>query len=278
MKKRLISGLTTALFILPGWGQQQFSSVLPRQLATPQHTGLIIQPSGLTYDSRVGTPAIIPRQAGFQSVDATYRHKNRFLIPTNLGVIQSVRVSFTIQAFRSGIQTTSAAGASHNHSIPSLSVNGVTSSGSSTTHNHVLSVATGSNTNTLSFNAGQIQASGAGGSQSVGLNSADHTHSVTGGTTVSNTAGSESSHTHNLNNPTGLYETGMAQGVHLFIDGVDQTTPLSGPWGVGSAIDISELDITSFVTSTGWHEVQLSSTTIGAITSNVDIFGLLRSL
>ena len=55
--------------------------------------------------------------------------------------------------------------------------------------------------------------------------------------------------------PSGLYDTGMAQGVHVYVDGTDRTSALSGPWGSGSAIDVSDLDISAWITTTGWHEI-----------------------
>jgi len=85
-------------------------------------------------------------------------------------------------------------------------------------------------------------------------------------------------HTHSLNPPSGLYDTGMAQGVHVYIDGTDRTTALGGPWGSGSSIDVSELDISAYITATGWHEFALTSTTLGVIVAQVTTKALLKTV
>jgi hypothetical protein len=98
----------------------------------------------------------------------------------------------------------------------------------------------------------------------------------TGG--VNSTSGNEGAHTHSLNAPSGLYDTGCAQGVHVFIDGTDRTTALGGPWGVGSTLDISDLDISAWITATGWHEVAISSTGLGVIVAQVTTKALLKTV
>jgi hypothetical protein len=46
----------------------------------------------------------------------------------------------------------------------------------------------------------------------------------------------------------------MSRNAHVFIDGVDQTTPLGGPWdGGGAEFEINELDISAYITSGGFH-------------------------
>src|SRR5438477_371646 len=45
----------------------------------------------------------------------------------------------------------------------------------------------------------------------------------TGG--VSSTSGDEGAHTHSLNTPSGLFDTGCAQGAHVFVDGTDRDRP-----------------------------------------------------
>jgi hypothetical protein len=95
---------------------------------------------------------------------------------------------------------------------------------------------------------------------------------------VAGTSGNEGSHTHTLNAPSGLYDAGMAQGVHVFIDAVDRTTALSGPWGSGSALDVSDLDISAWITTTGWHEVLLTSTTLGVIIGQISTKAQLKTV
>ena len=85
-------------------------------------------------------------------------------------------------------------------------------------------------------------------------------------------------HTHAITAPDGPYDTAMPQAVHVFIDGVDRTTALSGPWGVGSTLDIPDLDISTWITATGWHEVALSSTSLGVIVAQVTTKALLKTV
>ena len=114
--------------------------------------------------------------------------------------------------------------------------------------------------------------SGAGTS---GTQSAFHVHGATGNSGAENVG-----HTHTvpasaLSIPDSLYEIGMAQATHIFIDGVDRTVALGGPWGAGSAIDIPDLDITQWLQAVGWHEIQFSSSTLGSIIPQLLVFATL---
>jgi hypothetical protein len=229
------------------------------------------------------TAQFFPVYGGYQQVDGTYRARIRFFIPSTVTKFVKSMLSFTLQPFHVGNQTTavantSASGSAHSHTVPSESVTGVASAGSSTSHTHTYVVGGGTGANTITATTTNLLGSPAGASLTFNLNSVDHTHSVSGQATAGTTANNEATHTHSipslsLNSPTAIYEAGMAQGVHVYIDNgsglVDQTTPLAGPWGAGVALDVSNLDITSYITTTGWKEIQLSSTAIGGITAQV---------
>jgi len=87
-----------------------------------------------------------------------------------------------------------------------------------------------------------------------------------------------------LTNPTGLFETGMARNVHIWVDGTDVSALVkdssgnAGPWdGGGAEFDASEIDITKYIQSGGFHEIALSSSAIGGIKMSAYVFGLLKS-
>jgi hypothetical protein len=214
------------------------------------------------------TAQFFPVYGGYQQVDGTYRARIRFFIPATVTKFVKSMLSFTLQPFHVGNQTTasantSAGGSSHNHTTPN--------------HNHLLWTDT-STTIATPLTLETVEASDSTGAgilfQVGGITGTTYTRSATGGATSAN----EATHTHvipslSLNAPSAIYEAGMAQGVHVYIDNgsglIDQTTSLAGPWGAGSALDVSNLDVTSYITTTGWKEIQLSSTTIGGITAQV---------
>lgn len=236
-------------------------------------------------DNRTAAPSVLPRAGGYQGVDSSHNARLRFEIPQNFSVIQRALLSFSLQAWRASQQSTSAAGSAHSHGVPSESVGGATST--SVAHQHATTWNAGSPAITAGFSA-----SGGGGSPvvndsvaSVAHTNTDgsHSHSISGQSTAGTTSNSEASHTHSLNAPTGLTDQAMAQGVHVLIapaggSFTDYTSALGGPWGVGSALDVNDLDISAYITAGGWWEVQLSSTTLGGVISNVDLFGLVSSL
>lgn len=220
------------------------------------------------------TAQFFPVYGGYQQVDGTYRAKVRFFIPAAVSKYVKTLLSFTLQPFHVGNQTTAAANTSASGSAHSHTVTGATSNSNGTDHIHSILVSGGSAANTITASSTTLFGTPGGATLTSTLESVTHTHAVSG-----QTANNEATHTHSipslsLNAPSAIYEAGMAQGVHVFIDNgsglVDQTTPLGGPWGGGSALDVSSLDITSYFTTFGaWKEVQLSSTTIGGITPQI---------
>jgi hypothetical protein len=194
-----------------------------------------------------GASGILQSYSGYQPVDATHRCRLRFEIPPDVISFSKVALSFSLQAFRASSQSVSGASSASS------------SSGTSTTHHHQTLLVDGTGPYTVTFDhiTGLNAAGSGGGSAPTSDMSADHTHPIP--------------HTHAITAPDGLYDTGMAQGVHVFIDGTDRTTALSGPWGSGSSIDISDLDISAYITATGWHEVALSSTSLGVIVAQVSM-------
>jgi hypothetical protein len=194
-----------------------------------------------------GVPGILKDSGGYQPVDATHRAILRYELPASaVLVINRSLLSFSLKPFRASSQSTSGAssassssGGAHNHAEPILDTGGGAAGAA---------VLANVGANRLEANLGI----GGGTFGPFSLNDVPgHSHPIP--------------HTHAVNAPDGLYDTGMAQGVHVFVDGTDRTTALGGPWGVGSAVDVPDLDISAWITATGWHEIQLSSTTLGVI-------------
>lgn len=246
----------------------------------------------LTNNRPSNTVAMLDTQAicfGYQPVDSVYKARCRFWIPPNVDTIVKIYLSFTLQPFHVGNQTTSSsttssAGSAHNHSVSGQTSGSTTSGNQSSDHVHVITLENANINNPVAYDglAGLFSASG-GGSVSTGFETGSnvHTHNVPSSSVSGATSTNESSHTHtipslSLTAPTAIYEAGMAQGVHAFLDGTDQTTPLGGPWGAGVAIDISNLNVTSYFTTVGWHEIQLSSTSIGGITTQLHFASLIN--
>lgn len=68
-------------------------------------------------------------------------------------------------------------------------------------------------------------------------------------------------HTHGINY--GIYTSTSATGVTVTINGTDRTAALGG--GAGFTTDQDELDITQYLTATGWNTIALGSTQLGRI-------------
>jgi len=229
-------------------------------------------PSGTVYDSRSGSPSVIKDSAGYQGVDSTHNLRLRFEIPQNVQMIQRVLLAFSLQAWRASQQSTAASNTSGSGGSQTP-----TSSGVSNLHSHGIAFADLVRGVSVSVDSAGLYASGSGG-VTVGTNTdGPHTHTV-----------SIAAHTHSipslsLNAPSGLVDQAMAQGCHVYITPPggaqsDITTALGGPWGSGSALDVSDLDISAYVTSGGWWEIQISSTTLGGIIANVATIGIVGAL
>lgn len=208
------------------------------------------------YGSQGGA-GVLQSFSGYQPCDSSHNCRLRFELPPNaVNAVNACHLSFSLQPFRASQQTASGASSSS------------TTGGSG--HQHDIFVKANSGLNTALYvdltsqshigkNVGQDDDTGL-----TDLDSPAHSHGM--------------AHTHPLNAPTGLYDTGCAQGCHVFIDGVDRTTALGGPWGGGSSIDVSDLDISAYITTTGWHEVAITSTTLGVIVAQVTTKALLKTV
>lgn len=191
---------------------------------------------------------------GYQSVDSSFKARCRFLVPTNVTTLSKVTVSFTLQPYHGGTQgVTSTITHSHQVAQPAGAGALLTNLGQDTTGNLVSSGAS-----ITPFSVGKEYTSGA------------MTSGAPTGTVTAN------GHSHTIATDTALTETGMAQGIHIFVDGTDRTVALGGPWGGGTALDVTALDTSTYISTTGWHEFQFSSTALGGITVQVQIQGTIN--
>ena len=200
---------------------------------------------------------------GYQPVDSVFKARCRFWVTPNVASVIKVYLSFTLQPFHVGNQTTAAA----------------VTSGPNGDHQHLMLQDTGTIDHSTILGQAVYNAKNASGFTVPTEIPIVGVHAVTDLWTF----GTSGPHTHSipsvaLNPPTAIYEAGMAQGVHVFINGTDQTVALGGPWGTGTALDISALDITSFIQAVGtWHEIQLSSTSLGGLTVQIQYQSVLNS-
>jgi hypothetical protein len=105
---------------------------------------------------------------------------------------------------------------------------------------------------------------------SVGFTDTAHHHGITGkstssggGTTVTPTSAAGSSHNHALS--FGIYEApDYPTNVSIKVDSVDITSDLGGPWNPTSGDPrVVNLDLTKYITTIGYHTLELSTSTLG---------------
>ena len=225
------------------------------------------------------------------NVDATHKLKLKFYVPDSMINVQKLKLNFSVENYRyydtgiysgggstsgaSSASTSASGGAvSSGASSESTSENDLGESAEATyassfQHQHGYwadggaNVTDYNNTNTHVHTyfrpAGHthgIEHTHTGGSHSHGM---EHTH--TGG---SHSHGME--HTHSTPNHThstilGISESTSATGVKVYVDG---TLRLDNG-GSGYTTDQSNLDLTEWVKTSGWHYIELSSTQNGRI-------------
>lgn len=191
------------------------------------------------------------------NVDATHKLKLKFYIPDGVLKVQKLTLNFSVEAFRayetgaaSGGGSTATSASGGDGTFTSSSATGLGYGGSTDSaggsHPHSYSspdIATGwtdiSHTHDFSFSL------------------SDHSHSVT-----------MPSHAHNVSLPThthgityGIYESTDAAKCTVFVDG---TLRLHNS-GAGYSTDQANLDLTSWVSTAGWHTIEISSTQLGRI-------------
>jgi hypothetical protein len=180
-----------------------------------------------------------------ENIDASHKLKIKFYIPDGVLQVKKLTLNFSVEAFRA--YETGA-------------------------ENAIASVISSGNTsgNQLAVTADEFY----------GNTTAHwgHTHDVTdeGGTYTTTDSGLHSHempyhnhiHAHNVTIPEhtheilyGIYESTSAEGCKVYVDG---TLRLDNG-GAGYSTDQSNLDLTQWVTTAGWHTIEISSTQLGRI-------------
>ena len=181
------------------------------------------------------------------NVDSTHKLKLKFYIPDETVEIKQVKLNFSLEPFRAyetgaasgGGQTTSSGGG----------LNPTTGASSTWT--------TDANQGTVDFLYTSTVEGHQHGYASLGehYHGMNHTHNVS----IPSHAHSVSNHTHSIDY--GIYESTAATGVKVYIDG---TLRLDNG-GSGYTTDQANLDVTQWITTAGWHTIELSSTRLGRI-------------
>lgn len=219
------------------------------------------------------------------NVDSSHGLKMKFYIDDSTIRIDKVKLNFSLERFRAysrsiasggGSTITSANGGGNLTTTESASINLTTTqpqnvSGSTQTegfyesyggHNHgipantQLAVAGGGYVTWVPSGAHSHPISLASHSHSIimpshihSINLPAHSHSVT-----------VPSHSHDIDY--GIYESTYASGVRISVDGVIRGSQYSGD---------SNVDLTQWITTPGWHTIELSSTQLGRINASLFI-------
>jgi hypothetical protein len=178
------------------------------------------------------------------NVDATHKLKLKFYIPDGILLVQKLTLNFSVEAFRAYETGAASGGASIETSESGGSgdfdTTGVSGMGifqdtgvdemipASTYHVHNMDFTLPSHSHSLSI--------------------ADHTHDI-----------NIPSHGHSI--LYGIYESTTAAGCKVYVDG---TLRLDNG-GAGYSTDQANLDLTQWVTTAGWHTIEISSTQLGRI-------------
>lgn len=198
------------------------------------------------------------------NVDATHKLKLKFYIPDGVLKVQKLALNFSVEAFRAyetgaasggGSTATSAAGgdatiASKNYTTSQLAVTSGEFYGNTTAHlGHTHDVTDEGATYTTTNDGAH--------SHEMPVHEHVHTHPIdlpahSHDVTIP-------SHTHGITY--GIYESTDAAGCKVYVDG---TLRLNNG-GAGYSTDQANLDLTQWVSTAGWHHIEISSTQLGRI-------------
>ena len=181
-----------------------------------------------------------------ENFDSNHPAKLKFYLPPNAGEIIDLKLSFSLEKFRSYVDTVFA-------SLTDTIDTGIAfivprSTSDAGTHSH-------------GYNEflGTIEPSGSH-SHTIDLR---HSHNV------------DMSHNHELRYA--VFEGDAPSNVGIRIDGVDITEALGGPWS--GEIEVSDLNIKPYITTNGWHTIEFfmpkasGNPAIGRVVAN--IFGMI---
>lgn len=196
------------------------------------------------------------------NVDATHKLKLKFYIPDGVLKVQKLTLNFSVEAFRAYETGAASGGSSTLTSANSDFDYDLVTQGAhwSITEDGIGAYTDGNagHVHTVTDEGGTYTTSGAGA----------HAHSVTMYTHYHDLNASGLSHTHDVTIPShthgityGIYESTSAAGCIVYVDG---TLRLNND-GAGYSTDQANLDLTQWVSSAGWHTIEVSSTQLGRI-------------
>jgi hypothetical protein len=235
---------------------------------------------GLRITNSNGTTVILDQDGFLQSwgdsqadnVDATHKLLLKFYVPDEALSVKKLKLNFALQKYRAYETSAASGGSSSETSGSGGSSNPTSSSGGS--DNVTSGSSSASTTGAGSGTAVSGNTSIESGHQHTYLtyvpsdhtHGMDHTHSVS----ISNHTHSVSigNHTHSVSIPAhthglvyGIYESTVATGVKVYVDGV----LCLDNGGSGYTTDQDNLDLTQWIATSGWHSIELSSTQLGRI-------------
>ena len=244
------------------------------------------------------------------NVDTTHKLKMKFYIPDETLSIRQIKLNFSLEAFRAystsadsenlgtvsiSDDVTSSSGQSHSHSVSfgtktsgSSSVSTTTYSGS---HRHSIFVVgstgsygtkrylscfknlPGSSTASIAVetNASQYDTLYTYGAADEHRHEMSHTHNVEVGTKTSTSESTHKhgmAHSHDLGSHShdivyGIYESTSATDCKVYVNGTERL----GPYNT----DQDNLDLSSWITTSGWQTVEISSDSLGRINASIFI-------
>jgi phage minor structural protein len=239
---------------------------------------------GLEMKNKAGDTTIVDEDGLIQTdtiqeadnVDATHPLKLKFYIDDNVLSVEKVKLAFSLEKFRAYSTGAASGGGST-----------VTSSAGGYTSKSTLS---GGGSTNYFFASGGINFGSFSKEKSFIGSDGNHAHTESGGGTT-DLAGSHyhgiydfyltvPSHTHDFSVPDhshsvgipnhthsivyGIYEGTSATGIKIIVDGVERDS-------TGYTTDQSNIDLTQWITTPGWHTIELTSTKLGRINASLYI-------
>lgn len=188
------------------------------------------------------------------NVDSTHKLKLKFYIPDGVMKVQKLTLNFSVEAFRA-YETGAASGGGST----------TTSAGGSLDYDAVTYGAQW--TGVTDFITGS-DFTGKMSTPSVDSDFESHQHDVVIEGHFHALDPTKTEHTHNITIPDhahaidyGIYESTLAAGCMVYVDGVLRLS--NG--GIGYSTDQANLDLTQWVSTAGWHTIEISSAQLGRI-------------
>jgi hypothetical protein len=191
------------------------------------------------------------------NVDATHPLVLYVYIPTDTRLIKRTLLRLRLEKFRSygtGAESATVNVRTDEYIKEVTFIDADDTAEENPKHSHVLAIdSAGAHTH-----GGAVVSDGSH-SHTGGTDAPGHTHKLPDHGHVLEVDG----HTHDITH--GIYEGPSASDVTVTINGTDRTAALDGPFNTNQ----SSLDITQYLTATGWNTISLGSATLGRIHATI---------